>query len=1341
MKRCLILSVLAVLVLVLVTSTLAEPGKVASQVEVTPAASPTPASAETHLEWESLNGPYERVTYALAVAPRVEKSSLLYAGTWGHGVYRSTNGGDTWKPRGIGGGRYIRALAASSFYSRTIYAGSSGEGLFRSTDGGKRWEKLGSAGLFTQPSVESRARNPLYIESILLIPGEGTEKIAVGTHNGVWVSDDQGNTWNSLNSGFVTDEDCSVQALAYDPAGWLYAGTLNGLYGRQDGDQTWRFLGPPDGYPDEARRILSLAVVTDTTGITNTLLIGTQGAGVYTLDIESQAWFTRTTGFPEDERARTIQVLLSTPNGMVYAGMVDYGVFETGDRGQTWEEKAAGLPADSLSVLSLARDPADGILYAGTYGDGVYQLNPGGDEEIWEPANDELPVDFPVQKIVFAGPDGERLLAGLRVGGMYLSTDWQKDEPTWGRLPTSLPIGPARDVTGLTIGGPDRDTVVIAASKGVFRSTDAGRSWAQVTSGLPAGDVLAKGLAQGRRDPQVLYVALADEVGIYRSADAGATWEPARGDLGEEVVTQVSCLTVGDTDETVYLGLLLGEVYVTRNAGATWQPLSRISDQDVLELEWSQRTAWSQFLHGGERRMLYARTTDGVYVSYDGGESWRLRMRGPFRIMWADPYRPGVVYAALPAIAIEKEFAPTAELPPDLWISYDGGETWTWAGRGPSSGAISALALNPRDAEVLYAGTEGEGVFRARLPQIRRSYTARATIGGIILTVALVLCMTGGIYVVQTGHRLGRPYGLPLRTWPALALLSARHADEVGLVSNFRTPLTPLERLTLALAPDEPFRSETMRQRLETVGAPTTLAQLDAALNNLALDYRLLHHSERDYRLAWSLLGQMAHARFWDSPTERFKLLEEVRRESHLRADTRNFFTRAGFDTSVFEVGFKVSSGRPEHALLGAEQGIYVHLHGAMTVDEEHIEQVLDGASRTYDGQLGGRVVFLVVSGPPHVDAYRRIARLRRQEDLRIVLLSCGDMRHAADVEACRLRLNQNLKRVLGNQDLFRLDEPARNLLDFFGHGTVLEKLAAACREGQVVGLGGMAGVGKTSLAWQVMERLPQAIHAWIDLTDARDSGLYAVVRQKWLIGARLRFPQWEQPGLESLPEQPTVTQIQNDLTGIGESLRSQALPGHLAVVLDGLTGLEAGSQEILRLTQAIASTENVSLLGVFDTRPRDSALFRTSLLRLFEPATTARMIDSLAVQMALSFDPSAVERLHQASGGHPLLLRQLASLTVAQGSSSDGQIGATDVESTISQYVAQPDTELSYLWDSLTEEEQQGLRSAIGARPSRSGEQFEALIKLGWLHKVDGRWQLFSHALERWLDSHPPAQ
>jgi photosystem II stability/assembly factor-like uncharacterized protein len=1338
----------AFIAVLLVTGALGLAGGVVSQEEATPSVVPSPTpSAEAYLPWEPLNGPYERVTFALALVPG-DARSTIYAGTWGHGVYRSRVyhdkvGDETWKRRGADVGRYVRALAVLPSDTNILYAGTSGEGLFRGIRGGALWEQLGAFSAFTD--VPSPNRTPLRVESILILRDGEAERILVGTHNGVWASDDRGETWAAKHSGFdAADDDAyNVQTLAHDPAGTLYAGTLNGLYGSQDGGETWRFFGPPDDYPAGAHRILALTMVTDAARPTGTLLIGTQGAAIYALeDIESRSWLTRTVGLPDDPDAYTIQVLLSTPNGAVYAGTVDNGVLESRDGGQTWQQRVEGLPSHARSVLSLAHDPTDDALYAGTYGEGVYRLRAGS--EAWEPANEGLPVDFAVQEIAFAGSGSEHLLTALRVGGMYLYRQ-QAQVPAWRRLPKALPIGPARDVVGLAVSGPDRKTVAIAARTGITVSTDAGETWRHVGAddGLPAEVVQINALAQGRQNAQILYAATEGGEGLYRSDNGGLGWEPAAGNLDDAVRTSACCLTVGANDDTLYLGLQMSkvytrQVYLTRDAGATWRALAPLGDGDLQELAWGQRAFLEVFVYGGPRQMLYARTDKGITVSYDEGQSWQLRLRGFFNTLLVDPYRPWTVYAASPETTLDKEYRAPVPLTPDFWISYDGGETWTWSGPGPklsdetSPASITTLAFDPKETARLFAGTEGAGVFWTVLPSHTRALTPRA----VALIVILVLLLAAIAFTLWTGLTLGRRYRLPPSTWLSLAFLRAFHSTELHLVSDRHTPLTALERLVLALMPNGPLQAERMGQTLNQEEIPTDLRQVEMALQKLTVDYELLRGSEGGFGQRLPLLGRIARARFWENAGQRERLIKEIEGRSRLRADIRRFFKQAGFETFSFEAGFTVMSHQPEYRLLGAERGIYVHPHAA--AEALPLQRVRDNVYRAFESQLASKIAFLVVTHCPPIEALREAADLRQTEDFRPVWLPYSHIRRTAETGDSRRVLDRSLRRSLGDQDLFALDHPARNPLDFFGRELHVQRLAENCENGRVAGLAGMAQVGKTSLLWQVMDRLPNALVARVQLDGPPTPALYGEVRRRWLAEARHLFPAWEQPR-QSVPADPIAAdQIAADLTALCDSLQEQGLTASLVALIDGLSDLQAGVEGLEPLAQAIAATPDASLVCVF-SRPARSDAFELHFLPPLERKESAGLVNALAAQMGFGFDQEATDRLHRASGGHPRLLRQLASRSVIQKRDTGSRVRVADVEQAIAWYIGRRESALSELWGSLTEEEQSIVLAAGADKTPPDGDPLGQLESLGWLRPVDGGWELFSRALSRWLETHHP--
>ena len=162
--------------------------------------------------------------YALAIDP--QDSRTAYVGTLENGVYRTTDGGLNWTPRGLGG-KTVRALAIHPSDSETIYAGTqrfeqSNRGIFISTDGGASWP-LSGLGEHDVLAIAINPRNPDFVYA-------GTSGA------GVWISYNGGHSWQRMPG--LTGDASRVYSLTLftpeeeDDCQVLYAGTLDGVWAR-----------------------------------------------------------------------------------------------------------------------------------------------------------------------------------------------------------------------------------------------------------------------------------------------------------------------------------------------------------------------------------------------------------------------------------------------------------------------------------------------------------------------------------------------------------------------------------------------------------------------------------------------------------------------------------------------------------------------------------------------------------------------------------------------------------------------------------------------------------------------------------------------------------------------------------------------------------------------------------------------------------------------------------------------------------------------------------------------------------------------------------------------------
>ena len=212
-------------------------------------AAPPPAAAQsetfTHQEetsgsWRS-SGPYGGHADALALSPNFPNDGLALAGGWrigyaavksGQGLFRSTDGGQTWSrvPQGIPDDHDIVSLAFSPAFGqdRTAFAGT-WRGLFRSRDGGASWQKL-AGGLPTHGfgEITALALSPAFADDGVILAGSWS-------YPKMWRSTDGGDTWAGVLS-------TGIAAIALSPNfptdGLAFAGGGD-LYRSTDGGLTW----------------------------------------------------------------------------------------------------------------------------------------------------------------------------------------------------------------------------------------------------------------------------------------------------------------------------------------------------------------------------------------------------------------------------------------------------------------------------------------------------------------------------------------------------------------------------------------------------------------------------------------------------------------------------------------------------------------------------------------------------------------------------------------------------------------------------------------------------------------------------------------------------------------------------------------------------------------------------------------------------------------------------------------------------------------------------------------------------------------------------------------------
>ncbi len=148
---------------------------------------------------------------------------------------------------------------------------------------------------------------------------------------------------------------------------------------------------------------------------------------------------------------------------------------------------------------------------------------------------------------------------------------------------------------------------------GIFKTTDAGRTWNKLTEGLPTGDLGRIGLSVCRSKPTTVYATIHAKppaAGLYRSEDGGATWKQMNDQDGTAwYYSQVRCDPT-NPDHVIQLNAQSRE---SHDAGKTLTPFAGGGVHSDHHALWISDDDADHMILGGD---------GGVYTTYDAGRTW-----------------------------------------------------------------------------------------------------------------------------------------------------------------------------------------------------------------------------------------------------------------------------------------------------------------------------------------------------------------------------------------------------------------------------------------------------------------------------------------------------------------------------------------------------------------------------------------------------------------------------------------------------------------------------------------------------------------------------------------------
>ncbi|HEX4030990.1 MAG TPA: transcriptional regulator [Terracidiphilus sp.] len=342
---------------------------------------------------------------------------------------------------------------------------------------------------------------------------------------------------------------------------------------------------------------------------------------------------------------------------------------------------------DARSFASVPGQPDH--LYLGTTNSWLYESLDGG--RSWRRLAKLDPVDgYVIDSIVVDATNPSTLYVGAwkdsNGGGLWISHDgghsWTQNAAFKGQPIHALVQAPS-----------DPRTLFAGTLGGVFRSSDAGATWRQIS---PAGDREIHEIESLAVDPKNDRIVYAGTWHLpWKTVDGGRTWHNIK--QGLIVDSDVFSIIVDpERPRTVYLSACSG-IYKSENAGLLFHKIQGIPS--------AARRTRVLMQNPKNFNVVYAGTTEGLYKTEDAGHRFRLMTPSDIVVndVYVDPSDPRHVLLATDRGGV--------------LASQDAGETFTQSNDGISERKVSALLVDRANPSLLYAGVVNDknfgGVFRS----------------------------------------------------------------------------------------------------------------------------------------------------------------------------------------------------------------------------------------------------------------------------------------------------------------------------------------------------------------------------------------------------------------------------------------------------------------------------------------------------------------------------------------------------------------------------------------------------------------------------------------------------
>ncbi len=713
-------------------------------VSPSPTATPSPGPAFGNMSWRAI-GPALTGGRVTSVAGSATNTKLYFIGAAGGGVWKSDNSGQTWDAvfdkQGVGA---IGAVTIDPTNDDVVWVGSGeanprndvsyGDGVYKTTDGGDTWTNVGLKGTkyISRILVDPRNHNHVIVGALGDVFADSPER-------GVYVTDDGGRTWKQTLS---VGPESGASDLAMDaqnpsvvyagiwkfqrrPWTFVSGGTEDGIYKSTDGGATWIKL-EGHGLPQYPIGRIGLAVA-PSDGNRVYAVIESKDGVLWRSDDAGANWAKVSDDTQVDARPFYFSHVAVDPKNPNKVYAVSFQVMLSTNAGKNFKAVADQVHSDFHAIWIAPNDPTRIILG----NDGGYVLTLDGGANWFFSAN---------------VPIGQVYRVGLGSDNPYSVCAGLQDNNGWCGPSNSLdPSGIQNKYWINAVGGdgtwalvePDDPNWIWSDSQNgsltIYNRVTQDQWSAQpyLQTGTESWE-LSKSKYRFNWESPIAFApwraASGKAIGwfggnvIFQTTDRGKTWRVISPDLtrnlkshqnpaGGPIVNDVSGAEYTDTildieasqrgRGEIWVGTDDGLVQLSRDYGKHW---TNVTPPGAPEYGRFATVAPSTLVDG----TTYAIEDDHemgdsapyVWVTHDFGKHWTKIVNGLPADQWVRAVRPDIRDRSLVYLGTEE----------GIWISFDGGASWQSFKNDLPTVSVHDIRMQPREDDLVIA-THGRSVY------------------------------------------------------------------------------------------------------------------------------------------------------------------------------------------------------------------------------------------------------------------------------------------------------------------------------------------------------------------------------------------------------------------------------------------------------------------------------------------------------------------------------------------------------------------------------------------------------------------------------------------------------